>query len=315
MNNSSLFLRRQASSLDCFVILDKPQGLSSNQALGKLKRLLNQKKAGHAGTLDPMATGMLPIAFGRATKLLEYCLDHDKRYIATIKLGQQTDTGDKEGNIICEKPVPECNQFQLEQVLAQFVGEIKQIPPMYSALKHNGKRLYQLARQGETVERKVRKIMVQNLTGKLTLTPGPSPRMGRGEICIDVTCSKGTYIRVLGEDIAEALGTVGHLISLDRVETAGFAEAHMLTLEQIEQKINQAEGSFAVPMENVLTDWPKIEINQSDWLKLCQGKSIDLNGNSDIGFVRLFCDGLLVAVAEFEQGQLLRRKIIRPIDL
>lgn len=309
MSSSLSVPKKWAPSLDCFIILDKPQGLSSNQALGKVKRLLSQKKAGHAGTLDPMATGLLPIAFGRATKLLEYCLDHDKRYVATIQLGEQTDTGDKEGEVTTVEPIPEFDQEKLDRILQQFMGNIEQIPPMYSALKHEGRRLYQLARNGETVERPARKITIKKLTGSAGLSLG----LDLSEITIDVTCTKGTYVRVLGEDIAKALGTVGHLTSLCRIETAGFEQSQMLTLAKIEQNVGLDEGDCFVSMEQVLTDWPRVDINQDDWLRLCQGKTIDLNLNHQ-GMVRLLCGGQLIAVAELEKGWLLNRKIIRPIN-
>ena len=189
--------RKKGRDIHGIVLLDKRQGISSNKALQEVKRLYNANKAGHTGSLDPLATGLLPICLGEGTKVSAYMLDDDKRYQTVIQLGLMTDTGDVDGVVIEEKIVPEITPQQMDECLASFVGEIEQIPPMYSALKHNGKKLYELAREGITVERKARKITlyaIECLAFKDNL------------LTLDVRCSKGTYIRTLAEDIGHALG-------------------------------------------------------------------------------------------------------------
>lgn len=287
-----------------FLLLDKPQGLSSNQALGKVKRLFQQKKAGHAGTLDPMATGMLPIALGRATKLLEYLLASDKRYQATVQLGVQTDSGDAEGQVIATETVPSFTEQKLSQIAQQFTGEIQQIPPMYSALKHQGQRLYKLARQGQTVERPPRTVTIRSL--KLLHDPAQADQLQ-----LDVTCSKGTYIRVLGEDIATALGTVGHLTALRRLEAAGFRADQMVTLAQLEQADPESLQQYLLPLEAVLTDWPAVDISQQVLQQLIHGQQPDFQLPFHSPTVRLLHQGRLIAIAECKQGKMLRCKLIQ----
>ena len=208
------------------LLIDKPQGMTSQQVVSKVKYLLksdvhDSKKAGHTGTLDPMATGLLPICLGEATKFSHYQLDAIKSYHAIIKLGEQTDTGDAEGEIIATSPVPHVTQAMLQSVTEQFLGEIMQVPPMYSALKKDGKKLYELAREGIEVERAARPLTIY----ELSLTP-----LSDQQLQLTVTCSKGTYVRVLAEDIAKALGTLGHLTALRRIRTGDFEIANAITL-------------------------------------------------------------------------------------
>lgn len=213
------------------ILIDKPSGISSQQVVSKVKYLLksshhNTKKAGHTGTLDPMATGLLPICLGEATKFSHYQLNANKSYEAIIRLGEQTDSGDKDGNIIKTKPIAPTSQADLAKVAHLFLGESDQIPPMYSALKKDGKKLYELARAGIEVVRDSRKIQILSL--ELT-------QLNEAHIKLLVTCSKGTYVRVLGEDIAQALGTVGHLVSLRRLTTGDFDVRDAITLDELEQ--------------------------------------------------------------------------------
>ncbi len=213
------------------ILIDKPSGISSQQVVSKVKYLLksphhNTKKAGHTGTLDPMATGLLPICLGEATKFSHYQLNANKSYEAIIRLGEQTDSGDKNGNIIQTKPIAPTSQADLAKVAHLFLGESDQIPPMYSALKKDGKKLYELARAGIEVVRDSRKIQILSL--ELT-------QLNEAHIKLLVTCSKGTYVRVLGEDIAQALGTVGHLVSLRRLTTGDFDVRDAITLDELEQ--------------------------------------------------------------------------------
>lgn len=210
-------------TIDGFLILNKPVGLTSNQALGRVKRLLRPKKAGFVGTLDPFASGMLPICFGKATQLTESLHLLPKTYVAELKLGIATLTGDTEGVVIETLPVPDLSAEFIETAMQQFRGKIQQIPPMFSALKRNGKPLYELARQGIVVDRPAREVEVYELEN-LGFLPNAILRF-------QVKCSKGLYVRTLGEDLAKALGTCGHLVSLYRRECAGFAEQDMRSLE------------------------------------------------------------------------------------
>lgn len=278
-----------------FILLNKPKGLSSNTAMQKVRRMLGVKKAGHTGTLDPLATGMLPICIGRATRLASYFLDEDKTYTARINLGMQTATGDVEGDCVMTKPVSGLSEAIIEKALTNFRGPIEQVPPMYSALKHQGKKLYDLARKGLEVERPAREITIYDLqcTGFTQET-----------IDITVTCSKGTYIRVLGEDIAKALGTVGHLGALHRVSCAGFQSTQMHSLEEIET----SPESFILSLDTAL-NWPQVDITQADFDELMMGHSIELK--TDVHGLSLLKQGDdIVAFGEIENSQLNWRKFL-----
>jgi tRNA pseudouridine55 synthase len=210
------------------LLLDKPLGLSSNQALQKAKWLLRADKAGHTGTLDPLATGVLPLCFGAATKFSQIQLDADKTYEAVLLLGLKTTTGDAEGDVIQTRPVPDITPELLEKLTTQFTGPIAQIPPMYSALKKDGKALYEYARKGEEVEREARNIVIYQLNMAVT-----QDTRAQAAIKIIVKCSKGTYIRTLGEDIGEAIGCGAHLGSLRRIETGGFTSDQCISLSDL----------------------------------------------------------------------------------
>lgn len=228
------------------ILIDKPQGITSQQVVSKVKYLFkspahNSKKAGHTGTLDPMATGLLPICLGEATKFSHYQLDADKSYQAIIQLGQQTDTGDAEGQVIHAQAIPAIDEAVLTNTCQQFMGDIMQIPPMYSALKKDGKKLYEYARAGQEVERPARPISIKALSLSLVATD---------KIELNVTCSKGTYVRVLGEDIAKAIGTVGHLSMLRRTATGHFDIADAVSIDTledmtIEQRFERLQGADA----------------------------------------------------------------------
>jgi tRNA pseudouridine55 synthase len=210
------------------LLLDKPLGLSSHQALQKAKYLLRAEKAGHTGTLDPLASGVLPLCFGAATKFSQQHLDADKTYETTVRLGLKTSTGDAEGQVIQTREV-QCTSGQVVEVLDRFMGPISQVPPMYSALKKDGKALYEYARAGETVEREARQVVIHDLDLLEMQVQGDAPFLR-----LRVRCSKGTYIRTLGEDIAEALGCGGHLSALRRVITGPFELSQCLTLPDLE---------------------------------------------------------------------------------
>lgn len=273
------------------VLLDKPQGLSSNQALQKVKRLFNANRAGHTGTLDPMATGLLPICLGEATKVSTYLTDANKAYTARMQLGVNTTTGDKEGEVIAERPVPADWQEQLKQCLPNFVGEQTQIPPMYSALKVNGQPLYKLAREGIEVERKQRKVTIH----KLELL-----ELGDDWVEFYVACSKGTYVRTLAEDIGEVLGCGAHLTMLRRCEVAPYDAEKMLTLEQLEALAEQSTDVLdqqLMPSDTALSDWPKMELDDKQAEDIKQGRALSAPDLAK-GWYRLMYHGELLALAE-----------------
>lgn len=232
-------------------LLNKPLGISSNAALQKVRWLLRAEKAGHTGALDPLASGLLPICFGEATKFSHFLLDSTKRYQTTVQLGHSTTTGDVEGEVLLEQAVPELTEERIQQVLQQFVGETQQIPPMYSALKKQGRPLYELARKGIEVERDARPITIEAIQ-LLSFT--------ENSVTLDVTCSKGTYIRVLGEDIAKALGTYGHLTYLHRIQTGHFELIPSYTIEYLEGLTEQEREALLLPVYAPVQHFTQIQV-------------------------------------------------------
>ncbi|QER38456.1 tRNA pseudouridine(55) synthase TruB [Acinetobacter suaedae] len=232
-------------------LLNKPIGMSSNGALQKVRRLFNAQKAGHTGALDPLATGLLPICLGEATKFSHYLLDSTKRYQTTVKLGQTTTTGDIEGEVLQQRTVPLLTRESIEQVLAQFRGDIQQVPPMYSALKREGRPLYELARQGIEIERAARPVTIYDLT-LVSFT--------EDSLTLDVTCSKGTYIRVLGEEIGEALGCGGHLTYLHRIQTGHFEINPDYTLEYLESLSQEQRDALLLPVYAPVEHFPRVQL-------------------------------------------------------
>jgi tRNA pseudouridine55 synthase len=261
--------RRSWREVDGIVLLDKPAGMSSNQALQRARRLLSAAKGGHAGTLDPMATGMLPLCLGQATKACGQLLGSTKAYRARVRLGSATDTGDADGLVVAESAVPDLDRERIEGALALFRGAQDQVPPMYSALKRDGRPLYELARRGEQVVREPRQIRVERLE-LLSMTPG--------ELEIEVVCSKGTYIRVLGEDIARALGTRGHLGELRRLWVEPFQGEAMVTLETIEAWATAGAGAPAtwlLPVDRAFSGLPRLDLGEGQSVHLRQGRVIE----------------------------------------
>ncbi len=241
------------------LLLDKPLGLSSNNALQKCKWLLRAEKAGHTGTLDPLATGVLPLCFGAATKFSQLQLDADKTYEAVALLGVQTATGDAEGDVIRTRAVPAISPALLQAVARQFTGPQQQVPPMYSALKKDGKALYDYAREGIEVERAPRDVVIHDL--KLSLA---EPAPGQVTVRIEAKVSKGTYIRTLGEDIGEALGCGAHLIALRRIATGQFDATQCVTLEALEA-MDEAERSARLqPVESLLPDHTPVTLDENN---------------------------------------------------
>jgi tRNA pseudouridine55 synthase len=264
------------------LLLDKPQGMTSNAALQVVKRLYQARKAGHTGSLDPLATGLLPLCFGEATKVSGFLLDADKRYRVVCRLGERTTTGDAEGEVVEQRPVEGVTEARLRQVLEGFVGEIEQIPPMYSAVKHKGERLYKLARQGVEVEREARKVDIHSLE----LLDFSIPVFE-----IDVHCSKGTYVRTLVEDIGEQLGCGAHVTALRRLAVGPFDDSQLIDMEALEAKA--AEGMAALdklllPMESGLSQWPGVRLSGDAAFYLRQGQPVLVPQAPTEGWVRLY---------------------------
>ncbi|RFA30613.1 tRNA pseudouridine(55) synthase TruB [Alkalilimnicola ehrlichii] len=264
------------------LLLDKPEGLTSNRALQKVKRLFKAQKAGHTGSLDPLATGLLPLCFGEATKISGFLLDADKRYRFTCKLGETTTTGDQEGDVLERLPVPELTETVVETALARFRGEIEQIPPMYSALKHQGERLYRLARQGVEVERKARRVLIHELV---------LVRLGNSELELDVHCSKGTYVRSLCEDLGAALGCGAHVSQLRRTALGPFAGQPMITLDALEALAEQgldALDNALLPIDAGLAHWPAVQLDSDSAYYLRQGQPVWVPKAPGEGSVRIY---------------------------
>jgi tRNA pseudouridine55 synthase len=262
-------VRRRWKPIDGIVLLDKPPGMSSNQALQRVRRALQAEKAGHAGTLDPMATGMLPLCFGQATKACGALLGKRKAYRATLRLGAATDTGDADGQVVAEAEVPDFSDVELGSVLEQLRGDRLQVPPMYSALKRDGRPLYELARRGEVVERAARAVRIEALD---------VVERGEREVTLQVVCSKGTYVRVLGEEIAAGLGTLGHLAGLRRLWVEPFEAAQMVTLDQIEAALAPGDGAhdWLLPVDHAFPDLPAVHLDATTTLHLRQGRTLEL---------------------------------------
>jgi len=295
--------RRKGNDINGWLILDKPQGLTSNQALGRLKRLYNPKKVGHAGTLDPLATGVLPIAFGEATKTVAHVVDCEKTYDFTIRWGVETDSDDAEGQPVRtsdERPSREA----IEAALPAFIGDIMQVPPCYSAIKVDGERAYDLARDGDAVELTPRPVSVY----ELDIEEPNSPELTR-LIC---ACGKGTYVRSIARDLGRSLGCYGHIAALRRTSVGPFDEENAISLEKLEQFSNSADGysalmSAILPVETALDGIPALAISGDDAARLKRGQSILIRGgNAPIlkGPIYATSRGVLVAIGEVERGEM-----------
>ncbi|MCC5861216.1 MAG: tRNA pseudouridine(55) synthase TruB [Gammaproteobacteria bacterium] len=259
--------RRRGRDLDAILLLDKPLGMSSNRALQRAKALFGAAKAGHTGSLDPLATGMLPVCFGQATKLCGLLLEASKAYTFEAQLGVATETGDAEGAVIGEAPVPDIGSARLAAVLADFRGPIRQVPPMYSALKHQGRRLYALARAGESVERAPREVTIH------ALEAAGSPDTA-GRLRLFVRCSKGTYVRTLAEDVARALGTLAHLTMLRRDWVEPFEGLPMYTLERLEAMDASAREACLQPLARGLRHLPAVSVDDDAAASLLDGRVV-----------------------------------------
>jgi tRNA pseudouridine55 synthase len=262
--------------LDGVLLLDKPVGPSSSAVLQAVKRLLNADKAGHAGTLDPLASGLLPLLFGEATKFAQFGLDSIKEYRAEVRLGLSTDTGDAEGQVLEQLPV-NVNEAGLTQALTRFRGAIEQVPPMYSALKHAGQPLYELARAGQTVERAARHVTVHELE-----------LLGRtGEVLsLRIKCSKGTYVRQLAVDLGLALGTVAHLSALRRTAVAGFRLDRAVTLDDLQALGEESRLAWLLPPDSLLEELPRMDLPAALAERFLKGQAVTLQAGPEASAVR-----------------------------
>ena len=290
--------------IDGVFLLNKPLGFSSNQALKKIQWLFNAKKAGHTGTLDPMASGLLPICIGEATKFSHRLLEANKTYIATIQLGVTTTTGDQEGEVVSQKDVV-LKPNQLEETLQKFTGDITQIPPMFSALKFEGKPLYEYARQGIEIERKSRQVTIYDITLN---------KIEESIVILEVSCSKGTYIRTLAEDIGHALGCGAYLKGLERTQTGNFQLSDALTIEAIEAMPMASREKTLLPVDALLEGLSSIKLTLTETEAIKKGQAIDFNGKND-NELRLYgASGQFLGVGQPDlQGRLFPKRLIANI--
>lgn len=299
--------RNKGRPVDGVLLLDKPQGITSNRALQIVKRLYGAAKAGHTGSLDPLATGLLPICLGNATKMSAFLLDADKHYRVTARLGVRTDTADADGEVVEEQPVPEFDETRLQAVLREFTGNIDQVPPMYSALKKDGRRLYEIAREGGSVERAARRVRIYSLG---------LDGIDGNDISLDVRCSKGTYIRSLVEDVAAALGTVGHVTVLRRVGVGPFEKRPMYTLEELENF--QSEGGHAalderlLPVDSAVVDWPLVRLDADSTRYVRNGQPVQVPRAPTEGRVRLYAadEGFLGIGEVADDGRIAPKRLV-----
>ncbi|MCK5867540.1 MAG: tRNA pseudouridine(55) synthase TruB [Mycoplasmataceae bacterium] len=293
--------RKSGRNVHGILLLDKRLGVSSNRALQEVRRLFNANKAGHTGSLDPLATGLLPLCFGEATKVSTMMLDDNKRYQVVVKLGVMTDTGDSEGQIIEQKPVPKLTSIEIDRCLQHFMGEIAQVPPMYSALKQNGKKLYELCREGKVVERKARQITIFKLNLLAVTTD---------TLTLDVACSKGTYIRSLAEDIGHYFGCGGTVIELRRTRSGQFNIADALTIEQLQAMGVEQLNQCLLAVDEPLSDIPKLELSSQQAVLIKHGQQIEYNPQSIQGAVRMYHEQLFLGLGEMLlNGKLIPKKI------
>ena len=275
-----------------WLVLDKPLGMSSAQAVGKVKHLLHPMKIGHAGTLDPLASGVLPLALGKATRTVPYVMDGNKKYRFEITFGKATTTDDAEGEVTQTSAfIPTAEDIC--KILPQFTGKIKQTPPVYSALKVNGKRAYELARKGEAIHLDEREIEIFNLK----FIESSSPK----KVVLEVECSKGTYVRSLGRDIAKKLGSVGHISYLRRIKCAQFDETNAISLEKLEKIVyGENQEQFLIPIETVLSDILELAVSRKEALALSQGQVLKNRSNLKDGFYKAVFENMLIAFVDVD---------------
>ncbi len=302
--------RNKGRNVSGVLLLDKPQGCSSNLILQKVKRLFGAAKAGHTGSLDPLATGMLPICFGEATKISAFLLDSDKRYHLSCQLGVTTTTGDAEGEVIETLDASSITEQDIKAVLPEFIGEIEQIPPMYSALKHNGERLYKLARQGIEVERKARKITIYDIE-YISLLKDEQQRVF---LELEVSCSKGTYVRTLVEDIAKKLHSGAHITALRRLSVGPYS-GEMKTVEQLMTLAEQGHNALDAclqPIDSGVADWPDVHLGSDAAFYVKQGQAVMVPHAPTKGWVRIYDQDHFLGLGEIQDdGMVAPRRMIK----
>lgn len=300
--------RRRGRPVSGVLLLDKPTGLSSNQALQAARRLFDASKAGHTGTLDPLATGLLPVCFGEATKVTQFLLGADKTYRVRARLGVTTRSGDSDGELLLERPVG-VDEAGVMAALAARTGNIMQVPSMYSALKHGGERLYTLARRGEMVPRPARAVRISRLQ-LLSLASG--------EMELEVDCSKGTYVRSLVEDLGEALGCGAHVVALRRLRVGALDVEQAQTLEQLREFAiagRSALDAQLVPIAQALTHLPQLRLSETDAASLQLGQTLPLIQPLPDGWVAVFTqEQVFVGMAEAADGRLLPRRLVSQVE-
>ncbi len=294
--------RPKKREVNGWLVLDKGVGMTSTHAVAVAKRTLNAKKAGHAGTLDPLASGVLPIAFGEATKTVPFVMDGRKAYVFTVAWGVETDTDDAEG-----RPVQATHRYptsaQVEALLPSFTGEIEQVPPRFSAIKIQGERAYDLAREGEAVELKPRVVEI----ARLTLVRHDGDRS-----VLEAECGKGTYVRALARDLGRALGCLGHVSALRRTRVGPFTEEHAITVAELQDAAQAGEASSALqPVDIALSELPAVHVTRDMAGRLMRGQSIILRGRDAplSGKAYATCGGVLVAVGDVEKGELVPHRV------
>ncbi len=298
--------RRHGRDLTGIILLDKPVGLGSTQVLQRVKNLFQARKGGHTGSLDRLASGLLPLCFGEATKISGFLLDADKRYRSTFRLGVVTSTGDAEGEVIERHDPPQLDEQEILRVLAEFKGPIEQVPPMHSAIKHQGQRLYKLAHQGLTVERQPRSVTIYRLE---------LLGFGDGRLRVEVDCSKGTYIRTLAEDIGKRLGCGGSVESLHRFGAGPFDAKDMVSLSELEERAERglaALDELLLPIEAAVAHWPGVSLPDAVAHYLRRGQPVLVPHAPTEGWVRIFAGGdRFVGIGEvLDDGRVAPRRLI-----
>ena len=297
--------RPRGRAVNGILVLDKPVGMGSNEVLQRVKRLYRARKAGHTGSLDRLASGLLPICFGEATKLSGYLLNADKHYVATFRLGVTTSTGDAEGEVVSRRAVPAFPASQIERAVARFRGEIEQIPPMHSALKHKGKRLYQLAHEGIVVERQPRPVTIR----RFDVLHAEGERME-----VEILCSKGTYVRTLAEDLGTVLGCGASVAALRRVGAGPFTAGDMLELATIESLASEGPGALDAslrPMEAAVSQWPRVQLPEGVAFYLRKGQPVLVPHSPTEGWVRIHSEraGFIGVGEVLDDGRIAPRRL------
>ena len=301
--------KRKGRAVSGVLLLDKRAGITSNKALQEIKSLYHAAKAGHTGSLDPLATGMLPICLGEATKISAFLLDADKRYRVQCRLGVTTTTGDADGDVLQSRDCSTVTISAVKKVIPQFCGAISQVPPMYSAIKHKGERLYKLAREGIEVERKSRTVQIHDL---LPLS------FEAGVLELEVACSKGTYIRTLVEDIGESLACGAHVLQLRRLSVGPF-DGGMVTIDELRVVAESSEGRdldaldrYLLPIDSGIADWPDVHLDPDAAFYMRQGQAIQVPHAPTAGWVRIYDQSRFLGVGEIQDdGRVAPRRMIQ----